>query len=182
MLRGLGAARGRAIATAKAARIAVRAAFRERYRIAVRVLINAGVGRIEQCRSAALAVRLAGVLEELACEQCRQYGDTAAVDAEFATVGGADEADDPACGVLRAGEILDPAATGPLQIGLDDDRVLGDQQFDHGVVEAGVHHDLVVALDQRRAQVDDDAAVTGLDLEVIGGGPVTPAAPPSPPG
>src|SRR6266568_8353524 len=124
-------------------------------------------------RVAAVLACLAHVLDERSGEHGGQDGDPAPVYPDLAVVRGTGQADKAPGLPGRPHVVLDPALARPVEVPVIDLVALGEQDLDHGPVQ--VEPDLDVALDAGRAQVDDERAGPGLDLELVRAGPVAQA-------
>jgi hypothetical protein len=116
-------------------------------------------------------VRPPQVVPVCAGEHGRQHGDATAADPDLAAAQLAGDDDAPPAGGVRALGVLDPAAAGAPQVPVVHQRVAGDQQLEHGVVDVDLDLD-VAGRDLRGAQVQHGAAAVGAHLEPAGRGPV----------
>jgi len=125
--------------------------------------------------SATVGVRLPArppqVCQEFAGAHGRQDGQAAAADADLAVAQPAGDDDAPTSGRVWALGVLDPAAADAPQVPVVDDRVVGDQQLERGVVEVDVDLD-VAGRDLWGAQVQHGVPAVGAHLELACGGPV----------
>src|SRR6185437_8367459 len=92
-------------------------------------------GRVVHGGGGALLMSPPQVVPVCAGEHGRQHGDAAAADPDLAAAQLAGDDDAPPAGGVRALGVLDPAAAGTPQVPVVHHRVVGDQQFEHGVVD-----------------------------------------------
>src|SRR5215472_774279 len=131
-------------------------------------------GWVVHGRESAFPVCPPQVGQVLAGEHGRQLGDASTVDADLAVPDLPGQNDTPAARCVAAFSVLDAPAAHPPQVPVVEDRAVGNQQLEHGVIELDVHGDLT-GWDVRGAQVQNGVPAVGPHLELAGGGPVAQA-------
>src|SRR5215472_2737039 len=131
-------------------------------------------GWVVHGRESAFPVCPPQVGQVLAGEHGRQLGDASTVDADLAVPDLPGQNNTPTARCVAAFSVLDAPAAHAPQVPVVEDRAVGNQQLEHGVVKLDVHGDLT-GWDVRGAQVQNGVPAVGPHLELAGGGPVAQA-------